>query len=85
MSHSRGLIASTEPRERLCVRILEEIATREGIDPTRLPPMAESIDPDSLARLVDHAAVPITVSFGYYGYDVRVSADGRVSITDVDA
>lgn len=85
VNHSRVPIASTDPSDWLCVRIVEEIANREGTDPARLPPLAESTDPDGLARLVDHAAVPITVSFRYIGYEVRVSADGQVSVTDVDA
>lgn len=67
--------------------VVERVAAREGVDPTELGvPLFESIDPDSLDRLVREASSertpPIRVEFTYYGYDVTVASDGSVTVSE---
>ena len=69
-------------------RIVTEIASREGVDPTMLePPLHDVIDPEALnALFAPTRRSPRTdsgrVSFTYNGYDVTVTATGSVSITE---
>lgn len=69
--------------------VVETVADAEGIDPTELDPLYETIDPDSLDELfqdrlrrVDAPATAGAVTFAYHGYEVRVTAGGRVSLED---
>ena len=69
------------PGEPVVHRIVTEIATREGTDPTEMEPIAGAIDVDALEALFDG---PPTfsghVSFTYSGYEVTVAADGGVTV-----
>lgn len=71
------------------VRIVSEVAAREGVDPTELkPPLHDVIDPEALEALFEptptsqrsHAG---SVSFVYRGYDVTVTASGEISVTEI--
>lgn len=63
--------------------VVNEVAARESVDPTELPPLAGTVDPDALSRLVDSGSDrSIRVEFTYRGYDVTVSGDGRVAVRD---
>jgi len=67
--------------------VVETVAAREGVDPIDLEtPLYETVDPDALDALVG-APTPaerqqlLHVVFEYHGYEVRVSADGDVSVS----
>ncbi|MFC3957611.1 HalOD1 output domain-containing protein [Halovivax cerinus] len=70
----------------LGVRIVTEIADREGVDPTGLtPPLQDVVDVDALEALFE--PTPTTdrdcvgsVSFTYVGYEVTVAADGAITV-----
>ena len=69
-------------------RIVAAVARREGVDPTALRPrLNDVVDPDALDRLFSDGsgrreAPTGRVEFRYCGYDVTVSSDGRVAVTD---
>ncbi|MFB6154596.1 MAG: HalOD1 output domain-containing protein [Haloferacaceae archaeon] len=61
--------------------VVEAVAAREGVDPTDLPPLHDTIDPEILESL-QHAADDAghEVRFRYYDYRVTVDADGNVHL-----
>lgn len=63
-----------------CIAVVEAVAAVSGRDATDLPPLYESVDADALNTLFDPAGVdsdrPMSVSFTYVGYGVRVDRDG---------
>ena len=72
-------------------RIIEAIATAEGVDPVDLDPLYPTIDPDTLNSLVERhqrsteaSDSSVEVRFEYHGYEVRVSTAGRVEIAESD-
>ena len=78
-----GLIPDTE----LSVRIPEQLAAEQGIDPTELsPPVGEVIDLEALERTVSAAAggsgpTASTVTFEYDTLTVTVKAAESVDVT----
>lgn len=55
-------------------RIVEEVASREGTEPTALtPPLYSVIDPEALERLMRAPNWEGTVEFSYLGYEITVS------------
>lgn len=66
--------------------VIEEVATREGVDPTELDqPLYHAIDPDALDTLVRSSAdapspSSLSITFTYHGYEVSVSSDGVVDL-----
>lgn len=69
----------------LVYTITEAIAEREGTHASALPPLYESIDPESLTSFVASADDgSTTVRFEYCGYDVTVAGDGEVEVEDGD-
>lgn len=64
--------------------VFTEVAQFEGADPLELDPLAETIDPDALDRLLDRDD-DVEIAFSYHGYDVRITADGVVDIEDPDS
>lgn len=73
----------------LSQRVIERVAEAEGVDPIEIDPLYSVIDPDALDSLfrpqLKESAVPdsnAALRFEYHGYDVRVTATGRVTLTD---
>lgn len=63
--------------------IVRAVADREEVDPTDMAqPLADVLDPDSLASLLDSGPGrgDLTVSFRYRSYRVTVSDDGWVEL-----
>lgn len=68
--------------------VTETVAACEGIDSTELDvPLYKAIEPEALNTLVqgteaerDHS--PLEVRFSYYGYEVTVTPDGSVHLTE---
>lgn len=70
--------------------IVTAVADADGVSPLNVdPPLARVIDPDALQALVDSLAdnpygQTGTIDFSYNSYDVTVSADGSVSLSNSD-
>lgn len=64
------------------VGVVEALSELDDVDPTAVPALAETIDPESLNGLFTSAstAEPVTVSFVHAGYDVTVRSDGFVAV-----
>ena len=68
----------------LPVVLAERLAATKGCDPEALPPLYQSVDPDSLERLVtmgDESGL-MHVSFSHAGCQVTVDTDGVVTVTE---
>lgn len=61
-------------------RVVGAVAAKRGTDPLELPPLYETIDPDTLGTFVD-ALTDATATFRYAGTRVVVAADGGVDVT----
>ena len=64
--------------------VVTAVAAEEETDPEALnPPLAETIDPDSLERFLSNASAEseAAVRFQYRGYEVVVDADTDVELT----
>ncbi|WP_232701674.1 HalOD1 output domain-containing protein [Halobacterium wangiae] len=62
--------------------IVLEVAKREHVEPTRLPPLYDVLDPDALTALLDAPGDSLTVKFAYCDYHVTVDSDGNVTVAD---
>ncbi len=51
------------------------VAAFEGVSETDLTPLAESIDPDALNRLLAEESETNYVTFGYAGYEITATAE----------
>ena len=54
------------------------VAKARGIDPLKLEPLYEAIDPDALDKLANQPAQLVTIRFTFAGCDVTVHCDGEV-------
>jgi len=83
---SRGRDADTS--EATSTAVVEAIAEHEGVDPADLElPLYQAIDPDALDALFsppegDRDPVSGRISFVYDGYDIEVTGEGEVTVTD---
>lgn len=67
------------------ITIVREVADREGVDCTELPPLYNIIDPDALEALADSLAQDSDegeIQFAYCGYQILIDSDGHVIVTD---
>lgn len=68
--------------------VVETVADAEDVDPLGLPPLYSEIDPDALDALFQPQLQPASdppvgeVQFSYHGYTVRVTAAGKVDLTE---
>ena len=79
--------SSSDLSEPLSQSVVDAVARAEGVDPLDLEvALYEVVDPDALDALfqTECGAVEGRVEFEYYGYDVTVTASGRVSLDAVD-
>lgn len=65
--------------DEFCTTVVTAIADELGTDPTSLPPLHDSVDPDLLNRITDQRG-STTLSFEYLRYEVVVSSDGVVQV-----
>lgn len=83
-SRERGADTS----ESTSTAVVEAIAEHAGVDPADLElPLYEAIDPDALDALFsppEGSRRPVSgrISFVYGGYDVEVTGEGEVTVTD---
>lgn len=68
--------------------VIETVADLEGVDGLELPPLANTIDPDVIDKLVASVESDIEslagLSFTYSGWNVFVRGDGTIIIGDPD-
>lgn len=74
-------------REPVSVKVVREVADREGTDPTELrPPLHAVVDTDALDALFRSGEGTTrtegTVEFTYKGYPVTVDSSGTVTVTE---
>jgi len=63
-----------EDSELTSTNVVLSIAALEGVGPTELPPLAETVDPDALDRVFSPPAdVHGRIAFEYAGHDGTVS------------
>ena len=70
-------------------RVIEAIATKEGVSPVELsPPLYEAIDPDALEACLQTSPSntgEVSVTFTYNGYHVTATSTGDVTVERDDA
>jgi hypothetical protein len=79
-SRSRSSPTVADP-ESPASAVVDAVAGREGVDPTDLPPLYDSVAPgvlESVGRSDDERGQ--TVTFEYHGYTVTLDADGTVVV-----
>ena len=67
--------------------VVERIAKCEGVEPTELPPLYETVDPDALNSLVSHARggkATLRLRFRYFSYEVTVTEEGVIHLDEVE-
>lgn len=65
------------------VAVIEAVAREAGVDPLTLPPLYDTIDPDSLDRLVPLDGTGELV-FRYHGYEVTVGGVDDIDVTELN-
>lgn len=74
-----SLGAKDEP---VSAAVIQAVAKEKGVEPTELPPLSESVDPDALNELVvrsrDGSTSPIDVVFCYAGCTVYVHGSKEI-------
>ena len=72
--------------ESVTMRIVEEVAEREGLEPLDLtPPLHDVIDTDALESLLSDPVSGerregVQITFSYRGYAITVAADGEIEV-----
>lgn len=69
----------------LSTTVVLAVSRAKGVEPTELPPLARTINPDALDRLfqtTDDGGSPVdgSVSFEFDGQRVRVHSGGEVTV-----
>lgn len=78
-SSTDGGIDPTESSNGFWMNVVVAVADELGTDPTSLPPIQRSINPDILDRLHEGES-PKRLWFEYHGHEVVVSGDGDVRV-----
>lgn len=77
--------ASVPTESGLLSDLVRRVAEAKGVEPTDLPPLGYSVDPEALEALVSgEAPEGMAVSFEYCGFDVTVDTDGTVDVAERD-
>lgn len=64
--------------DRVSIRLVEQLADAEGLDPRDLPPLGQAIDLEALDTLIESTTSTLTVTFSVNGYDALVTSKGSV-------
>ncbi|EMA07373.1 HalOD1 output domain-containing protein [Haloferax denitrificans] len=68
--------------ELLSTNVVLSIAAIEGVRPTQLPPLAQTIDPDALETVFGRSDDAL-LSFSYAGYRVTLDALGSIEVVPI--
>ena len=71
-----------EGQQTLSETVVEAVAKAEGVAPTDLPPLYETVDLEALERLFEQPGTDAVFSFEFETWNVFVAADGRVRVCD---
>lgn len=77
---SRRTTAQVADAEPPALAVVDAVAARANVDPTDLPPLYDSIDPDLLSPLGDPDTSDQRVRFDYYGYTITVTSGGSITL-----
>lgn len=77
---------SIEETNSVADAIAMTVATVRDRDPTELPPLGRTVDPDALNDIfqVSNDETGVNVSFEYAGFDVTVTHEGKLTLVDVE-
>ena len=68
----------------ILLTIVQNVADEEGTEVAELPPLYDTIDPDTLRAFVDSSlGESTTVEFSYCGCDVTISGGGNVAVSNI--
>lgn len=86
MSEIRGATdgVTIQQNSSLSQAIIEAVAEEEAVDPLKLDPLYDVIDPDALDDLFQSESI-CRVLFEYNGYEVEVTAGGNVTLRTATA
>lgn len=65
-------------------RVVSVVAEVEKVPPTHLPPLGDVIDLEALQRFLGSTGTSSAAEFVYLGRNVRVSHDGRITVSEPD-
>lgn len=65
----------------MSIKIIEQLAAAEDVDPKDFPSLYPTIDLEALDRLIESGRSDVKVTFSTNGYDVTVTSDGVVDLT----
>jgi hypothetical protein len=65
--------------------VINAVAAFEGVEPTELDVLHDSIDPGALDHLVGHGNEELEITFAYSGYDITVHGAGGLLLREADA
>lgn len=74
----------TEDIEPVSLQTIRKIAAEEGVEPTELPPLHDTIETDALDALfasAEHASG--RVEFTYSGYNVSIDGENHIHVEPV--
>lgn len=83
--NSMGVRESTEigldSKDSLVVEVVSLVSEAKGIEPLELPPLAETIDPEAIERILESDVnESATVRFEYAGCEIGVTANGEIFV-----
>lgn len=69
----------------ISLKVIEEVAAREGVDPVELqPPLHTAVDPEALDAVFESTSSTTraagSIEFHYQGYEIRVDSSGEVQV-----
>lgn len=70
-------------RSDIVARVVDAVATADGLDVSDLDPLYEYVDPEVLGRLDAHEGSEWRITFRYSDHQVTVAHDGRVLVDGV--
>jgi len=79
------MASKTRFKSNICVRVVEEVASREDVSALDLPPLYNSVDPDVLESLIEgRADEGSRFTFSYCDYTIAVDSEGSISVEEVN-
>lgn len=83
-SWRQGANMKTHSLQETCQRIILAIAEAEEVPASDLPPLGNTIDVEALQTFLQSSSGSATTEFRYLGRRIRVKADGRMIISELD-
>lgn len=62
------------------VAVAYAVAEADGVEPTELPPLGETIDPNAVNQCIEDESFSGQIQFEYAGYDVSVNSHGVIHL-----